>query len=76
MCEADYKRRTRGVAVSSLIKPPEPPLKREHIFSIRLTSVERKAIQQLARQMNVSPSYLARHFLLQAVEYYADRKGG
>ena len=62
--------------MSSPIKPPEPPQKREHIFSIRLTSVERKAIQQLARQMNVSPSYLARHFLLQAVAYYADHKEG
>lgn len=62
--------------MSSPIKPPEPPLKREHIFSVRLTSLERKAIKQLARQMNVSPSHLARHFLMQAVDYYADRKEG
>jgi hypothetical protein len=62
--------------VSSPIKPPEPPLKREHIFSVRLTSVERKAIKQLARQMNVSPSHLVRHFLMQAVDYYADRQEG
>ena len=56
--------------------PIKPPLKREHIFSVRLTSVERKAIKQLARQMNVSPSHLARHFLMQAVEYYTDHKEG
>jgi AraC-like DNA-binding protein len=62
--------------VSTPIKPPKPPLKREHIFSIRLTYVERKAIQQLARQMNVSPSHLARHFLMQVVAYYADHKEG
>jgi len=60
--------------VSSPIKPPEPPLKREHSFSVRLTSVERKAIKQLAQQMNVSPSHLVRHFLMQAVEYYANHK--
>lgn len=62
--------------MSSPIKPPEPPLKREHSFSVRLTSVERKAIKQLARQMNVSPSHLVRHFLMQAVDYYADRPEG
>jgi len=52
--------------------PPQPQPKREHIFSVRLTATERKAIQQLARQMQVSPSHLARHFLMQAVAYYAN----
>ena len=56
------------------LTPPLPQPKREHIFSVRLTSIERNAIQKLARQMQVSPSHLARHFLLQAVEYYAQRK--
>lgn len=60
--------------MSSAIQPPQPPLKREHIFSVRLTSVERAAIKQLAQQMNVSPSHLVRHFLMQAVDYYAERK--
>lgn len=32
----------------------------------------RKAIQLLARQMQVSPSHLVRHFLMQAVAYYAN----
>jgi predicted transcriptional regulator len=62
--------------VSQQITPPQPQPKRKHIFSVRLTSAERQAIQQLARQMNVSPSHLARHFLMQAVEYYTNRKEG
>jgi hypothetical protein len=56
------------------MKPPQPQPKRKHIFSVRLTAREREAIQQLARKMNVSPSHLARHFLLQAVEYYTHQK--
>lgn len=62
--------------MSKLISPPEPELRREHIFSVRLTSVERKAITGLAWQMNVSPSYLVRHFLMQAVDYYVEDKEG
>jgi hypothetical protein len=58
------------------IKAPEPPLKREHIFSVRLASVERKAIKQLARQMNVSPSHLVRHLMMQAVDFYIHHKEG
>lgn len=52
------------------ITVPQPPAKRDIIFSIRLTAAERDAIQQLANQMQVTPSYLARHFLMQAVAYY------
>jgi AraC-like DNA-binding protein len=62
--------------MNKLISPPSPQLKREHIFSVRLTSVERKAIKQLARQMNVSPSHLVRHFLMQAIEYYSTNNEG
>ena len=62
--------------MSQQITPPQPQPKRKHIFSVRLTAAERKAIQQLARQMHVSSSYLARHFLMQAVDYYADKKEG
>ena len=62
--------------MSNPIQPPEPPLKRDYNLNVRLTSVERKAIKQLARQMQVSPSHLARHFLMQAVDFYADRKEG
>lgn len=58
------------------LTPPQPQSKREHIFSVRLTAAERQAIQQLARQMQVSPSHLARHFLLQAVDYYTQHKEG
>jgi AraC-like DNA-binding protein len=61
--------------VSSPIKPPQPQPKRKHIFSVRLTAAERQEIQQLARQMTVSPSHLARHFLMQAVEYYIRKEG-
>ncbi len=56
------------------IQPLEPPLKRDQNLNVRLTSVERKAIKQLARQLNVSPSYLVRHFLMQAVDYYSERE--
>ncbi len=62
--------------MSNPILPPEPPLKREHILSVRLTSVERDAIKGFAQQMNVSPSHLVRHFLMQAVNHYSTRKGG
>ena len=62
--------------MSNPISPPKPPLKREHIFSVRLTSVERDAIKGLAQQMNVSPSHLVRHFLMQAVNHYSTSKGG
>jgi AraC-like DNA-binding protein len=61
--------------VSQQLTPPQPQPKREHIFSVRLTAAERQAIQQLARQMQVSPSHLARHFLMQAVEYYIHKEG-
>ena len=60
--------------MNELLSPPSPQLKREHIFSVRLTSVERKEIKQLAKQMNVSPSHLVRHFLMQAVEYYREER--
>lgn len=62
--------------MSQQITPPQPQPKRKHIFSVRLTVAEREAIQQLARQMNVSPSHLARHFLMQAVAYYANHREG
>lgn len=62
--------------MNKLISAPSPQLKREHIFSVRLTSVERNAINQLAKQMNVSPSHLVRHFLMQAIDYYSTNNEG
>ncbi len=62
--------------MNKLISPPSPQLKREHIFSVRLTSVEREEIKGLAKRMNVSPSHLVRHFLMQAIEYYSTNNEG
>lgn len=55
-----------------IIRPPPPQQKREHIFSVRLTSSEHRQLQQLAQQMDVSLSHLVRHFLKQAVDYYRE----
>jgi hypothetical protein len=56
--------------MSKPLPKPQPPLTRKHIFSVRLTSPERQAIRDLAKQMKVSPSHLVRHFVMQAVSYY------
>ena len=58
--------------MSNLINPPQPQSKRKHIFCIRLTLDEHKAIKKLATQMKVTPSHLARHFLMQIVEQYTN----
>jgi predicted transcriptional regulator len=38
-------------------------------MSIRLSKEEREAVNTLAKKVGVPPSYLARHFLMQAVSY-------
>jgi hypothetical protein len=49
----------------------EPP--RTTSISIRLSNEERQAIDDLAARLDVSPSHMARHFLLQVVAYQSAR---
>ncbi len=60
--------------MSISITLPEPPPKRDHIFGFRLTSDELNAIRVFAHALNVSPSHLVRHFLMQSVEHYREEK--
>lgn len=45
----------------------EPP--RTTSISIRLSEQERQSIDDLAEKLDVSPSHMARHFLLQVVAF-------
>jgi len=49
---------------------PEPPPKREHIFSFRLTSFELSTIREFAHRLNVSPSHLVRHCTMTVISQY------
>ena len=49
---------------------PTAQPKRERIFSMRLTDTEREAIEALAKELNVPDSTLARHFVMEAVNYH------
>lgn len=49
--------------------PPAQP-KRERIFSMRLSDDEREAIEALAQKLNVPDSVLARHFVMEAINYH------
>lgn len=49
----------------------EPP--RTTSISIRLSAQERQAIDDLAAKLDVSPSHMARHFLLQVVAFQSAR---
>ena len=44
--------------------------KRKRIFAIRLTDGERAEIEALAKQLKLPASYMARHFILEAVAYH------
>jgi hypothetical protein len=44
--------------------------KRDLIFSIRLTEAEHSEIDQLAKQLNLPSSFMARHFILEAVDHH------
>ena len=50
--------------------PPTPQPKRANTLSIRLTQAERAQIKMLARQLGLSDSFMARHFILEAVKHY------
>lgn len=59
--------------------PVDPP-RRESMLCIRLTLEERDAINSFATQLNKPVSRVARHFILQAVQYHKNEalseKGG
>lgn len=45
--------------------------KRALMFSIRLTESEQNKIDTLARQLNLPSSFMARHFILEAVAHHS-----
>ena len=45
--------------------------KRALMFSIRLTESEQNKIDALARQLNLPSSFMARHFILEAVAHHS-----
>ena len=49
----------------------EPP--RTTSLSIRLSEQERQSVDALAEKLGVSPSHMARHFLMQAVAFQIAR---
>jgi hypothetical protein len=56
-------------------KPIVPTLpirqpKRKRIFAIRLTDAERGWVSALAKQLRRPDSFMARHFILEAVAYH------
>lgn len=50
--------------------PARPP-KREFIFAIRLTATERDQIESLAQRLKLPDSFMARHFILEAVAHHS-----
>jgi predicted transcriptional regulator len=56
--------------MSSILSLPPKPQKRSRTIHIRLTPDERAAVERLAERHETLPSRLARHFLMQAVNYY------
>lgn len=50
--------------------------KRKRIFAIRLTDGERAEIEALAKQLKLPDSYMARHFILEAVAYHRQVEQG
>lgn len=60
-------------------KPTVPTLpvrqpKRKRIFAMRMTDEERARIEELAKHLNLPASYMARHFILEAVAYHATKQ--
>jgi hypothetical protein len=64
---------------SSFVNNPNPfslPAKeprRTTSMSIRLSAQERQAIEALAAKLDIPPSHMARHFLLQVVAFQNKR---
>ncbi len=44
--------------------------KRTYTLSIRLTEAERTVVEDLAGRLNLPSSFMARHFILQAIAQY------
>lgn len=49
---------------------PERQPKRALMFSIRLTQSEQDEIETLAKRLNLPSSFMARHFILEAVQHH------
>ncbi|MBZ0280932.1 MAG: hypothetical protein K8L97_09330 [Anaerolineae bacterium] len=49
---------------------PERQPKRALMFSIRLTEAEQDEIDALAKRLNLPNSFMARHFILEAVKHH------
>lgn len=45
--------------------------KRKYIFAIRLTDTERRQIEALAQRLKLPDSFMARHFILEAVRHHS-----
>jgi predicted transcriptional regulator len=51
--------------------------KRKYIFAIRLTDAEHRQIETLAERLKLPDSFMARHFILEAVKHHSiDRSEG
>lgn len=49
---------------------PERQPKRALMFSIRLTEAEQNEIDTLAKRLKLPSSFMARHFILEAVQHH------
>lgn len=49
---------------------PVRQVTRKRIFAMRLTDRERAEIEALAKQLKLPDSYMARHFILEAVRHH------
>lgn len=49
---------------------PERQPKRESMFSIRLTEAEQIEIEMLAKRLKLPSSFMARHFILEAIKHH------
>ncbi|MEO8609326.1 MAG: hypothetical protein ABI690_15650 [Chloroflexota bacterium] len=52
---------------------PERQPKRALMFSIRLTEPEQDEIDALARRLSLPSSFMARHFILEAVKHHKNQ---
>ena len=52
---------------------PERQPKRALMFSIRLTEAEQDEIETLAKRLNLPSSFMARHFILEAVQHHRNQ---
>jgi len=46
---------------------------RKTIFAIRLTDAEQDEIDTLAKRLNLPSSFMARHFILEAVQHHKNQ---